>query len=109
MRCGTACVQHRIDNQGGKTIGQRHICLTSLSTANMNCKDARFLATLPACCQQVNDLWDADLDKKVARTATRPLAAGTLTKTAALGAALLLPSVPAHSRWRQTCHGFRGA
>jgi UbiA prenyltransferase family len=41
------------------------------------------------CCLQVNDLWDADLDKQVARTATRPLAAGTVTKTAALGVALL--------------------
>lgn len=33
----------------------------------------------------VNDLWDADLDKKVARTASRPLASGAVTRTAAVG------------------------
>ena len=54
-------------------------------------------------CLQVNDLWDADLDKKVARTATRPLAAGTITKTAALGAALSLPSDGLLSHHRQLC------
>jgi len=32
----------------------------------------------------INDLWDADLDKKVARTATRPLATGALTQTQAI-------------------------
>lgn len=54
-------------------------------------------------CLQVNDLWDADLDRKVARTATRPLAAGTLTKTAALGAALSLPPNTPLSHQRQLC------
>lgn len=34
----------------------------------------------------VNDLWDADLDRRVARTASRPLAAGTLQPRDALGA-----------------------
>ena len=34
----------------------------------------------------VNDLWDADLDRRVARTASRPLAAGTLQPRHALGA-----------------------
>ena len=32
----------------------------------------------------INDMWDADLDKRVARTATRPLAAGDLTHQQAL-------------------------
>ncbi|KAK9449144.1 UbiA prenyltransferase family-domain-containing protein [Limtongia smithiae] len=32
----------------------------------------------------VNDLWDRELDRKVSRTATRPLAAGTLTATQAM-------------------------
>jgi len=31
----------------------------------------------------INDLWDRNLDKAVARTATRPLAAGDLTPTQA--------------------------
>lgn len=31
----------------------------------------------------INDMWDADIDRKVARTATRPLAAGTLSYTQA--------------------------
>ena len=43
----------------------------------------------------MNDLWDADLDKKVARTASRPLASGALTKTAALGE---LPRVSSFSK-----------
>ena len=34
----------------------------------------------------VNDLWDADLDRRVQRTASRPLAAGTLQSRHALGA-----------------------
>jgi len=40
----------------------------------------------------VNDMWDRDLDRKVARTAARPLAAGTLSmsKAAVFLAALLL-------------------
>ena len=37
----------------------------------------------------VNDLWDADLDRRVARTASRPLAAGTLQPRHALGALCL--------------------
>jgi 4-hydroxybenzoate polyprenyltransferase len=50
----------------------------------------------------INDLWDADVDKSVARTATRPLAAGKVTRnqaiaflaaqlTAGLAVLLLLP------------------
>ena len=65
------------------------------------------MSTLPACCLQVNDLWDADLDKKVARTATRPLAAGTITKTAALGAAHISPLAAVPSRQHQFCHDVR--
>lgn len=41
----------------------------------------------------INDLWDRELDRKVERTAVRPLAAGTITPTqalAALAAQLLL-------------------
>lgn len=38
----------------------------------------------------INDLWDRDLDRKVERTRTRPLAAGTLTPKQAIGEALLL-------------------
>ena len=40
----------------------------------------------------VNDLWDRDIDRKVARTATRPLASGALRPRQALGflAVLLL-------------------
>ena len=33
----------------------------------------------------INDLWDRDLDNQVARTKTRPLAAGILTPTQAIG------------------------
>ncbi len=33
----------------------------------------------------VNDLWDRDLDRRVARTASRPLAAGTLQPRHAVG------------------------
>lgn len=33
----------------------------------------------------INDMWDADLDQRVARTATRPLASGKLTQQQALG------------------------
>jgi 4-hydroxybenzoate polyprenyltransferase len=33
----------------------------------------------------INDLWDRDLDSRVARTKTRPLAAGILTPTQAVG------------------------
>ncbi len=33
----------------------------------------------------INDLWDQDIDVKVARTATRPLAAGDLTTSQAIG------------------------
>ena len=33
----------------------------------------------------VNDLWDRDLDRRVARTALRPLAAGTLQPRHAVG------------------------
>jgi 4-hydroxybenzoate polyprenyltransferase len=33
----------------------------------------------------INDMWDADLDKKVARTAMRPLASGDVSQTQALG------------------------
>lgn len=33
----------------------------------------------------VNDLWDRDLDSRVERTRTRPLAAGTLTPRQAVG------------------------
>eukprot|EP00536_Pseudo-nitzschia_multiseries_P001282 jgi/Psemu1/234452/estExt_Genewise1.C_160076 len=33
----------------------------------------------------INDLWDRDLDRRVARTKTRPLAAGLLTPTQAVG------------------------
>ncbi len=32
----------------------------------------------------INDLWDRDIDKQVARTQTRPLAAGTLTTSQAI-------------------------
>lgn len=32
----------------------------------------------------VNDLWDRDIDKQVARTRSRPLAAGTVTPAAAV-------------------------
>lgn len=32
----------------------------------------------------INDLWDRDIDKQVERTRSRPLAAGTVTPTAAL-------------------------
>lgn len=32
----------------------------------------------------INDLWDRDLDRRVARTKTRPLAAGTVTVPGAL-------------------------
>lgn len=33
----------------------------------------------------INDMWDADIDKKVKRTRSRPIAAGTVTKLEALG------------------------
>lgn len=33
----------------------------------------------------INDMWDADLDQKVARTATRPLASGDVSQKQALG------------------------
>ena len=32
----------------------------------------------------INDLWDRDIDKKVARTAMRPLAAGTISVRSAI-------------------------
>lgn len=38
----------------------------------------------------INDIWDREIDKKVARTQMRPLAAGTLTVTEALGALAVL-------------------
>lgn len=38
----------------------------------------------------MNDLWDQDLDKKVARTANRPLASGTLTQEQAIRFLVLL-------------------
>ena len=33
----------------------------------------------------INDLWDRDIDKLVARTASRPLASGAITVPAAIG------------------------
>ena len=36
----------------------------------------------------INDLWDRDLDRKVARTRSRPLAAGTISPVQAVGEAL---------------------
>jgi 4-hydroxybenzoate polyprenyltransferase len=41
----------------------------------------------------INDLWDRDLDRRVARTAARPLAAGTLQPRQALGAGPAQPRV----------------
>lgn len=41
----------------------------------------------------VNDLWDRDIDRKVARTAGRPLAAGLLTSRQALGFLALLLAI----------------
>ena len=41
----------------------------------------------------VNDLWDRDLDRRVARTAARPLAAGSVTPLQALGLLALLCAV----------------
>ena len=41
----------------------------------------------------INDLWDRELDRRVERTRTRPLAAGTITPAAAVGEQGRLPQV----------------
>ena len=38
----------------------------------------------------INDLWDRDLDKKIARTASRPLASGAISQTKALTLLVIL-------------------
>ena len=52
----------------------------------------------------VNDLWDRDLDAKVARTKLRPLAAGTVTPYQALGKSTM-PSccMPSTERLHPAC------
>ena len=39
----------------------------------------------------INDIWDRDLDKKVARTASRPLASGAVSLVEALSLLAMLP------------------
>ena len=48
----------------------------------------------------VNDMWDRDLDRKVTRTAGRPLASGAVRMR---GAAVFLAGLLAALRWRSCC------
>jgi hypothetical protein len=51
----------------------------------------------------VNDLWDADLDRRVTRTASRPLASGALSTWQGLGAKVVTPSQLEHNDYRPLC------
>ena len=41
----------------------------------------------------INDMWDTDIDRKIARTSTRPLASGEISSTQAWVTLTLLASI----------------